>query len=417
MKITFFSHYYFPEGNAPATRVFNLCSNWAKRGHVVRVITGVPNVPRGKPYAGYKNKWHQQECLDAVVVTRVWTYMAPNRGVVRRTINYLSYMVSALWRFAFTDKPDVVVATSPQFFCAWAGLLASRLKRIPFVLEIRDIWPESISAVSKDTFPSFGVNKVAVRVLEWMEKRMYSSAVQIVTVGEGYKEQLIARGVSPEKIIVIPNGVDIKAFSPTPESTEFRELAGANEGDCLIGYIGTVGMAHSIETLVDAAHLAQLGGLTRFRFVVVGDGARLKHVKAHSEQLGCKNIHFLGLRPKAEMRDWLASLDVCVVHLKNTPLFQSVLPSKMFEAMAMRKPIALGVKGHALSVLEKASAGIPFEPESPEGLLYAIGEIEEKSAQKTEAWVLLQEYVLKHHDLIGLSEEYLDLLQSIVVGK
>ena len=203
LRILFLSHYFHPEGNAPATRVTEMTRRWAAQGHDVTVITGVPNVPDGVVYPGYRNRWLQRETHAGVEVVRVWTYLAPNKGTARRILNYVSFMLTAALAGLFVRRPDVVIATSPQFFCGWAGVIVTALRRLPFVLEIRDLWPESIEAVGAMR------NRRLLRFLEWLEQRMYAAASRIVTVGDGYRAKLIERGVDPERIDVIPNGVDL----------------------------------------------------------------------------------------------------------------------------------------------------------------------------------------------------------------
>ena len=180
MYIMMFSHYFRPEGNAPASRAYENCKNWVRQGHRIKVITCAPNVPDGKVYDGYKNKLYQKENIDGIDIVRVWSYIAANKGKVRRILNYISYMFSAVFFSLFQKKPDVVIATSPQFFCGWAGVVISRLRRVPLILEIRDIWPDSIVAVGAMR------QKFLLRILEWLEVKMYAAAQEIVTVGEGY---------------------------------------------------------------------------------------------------------------------------------------------------------------------------------------------------------------------------------------
>src|SRR5688572_1385647 len=199
MRILFISHYFHPEGNAPATRVTEMTRRWAAAGHDVTVITGAPNVPDGVVYDGYENRWRSREQREGVEVVRVWTYLAPNQGTLRRIANYLSFMVMAALAGLSVRRPDVVIATSPQFFCGWAGVIVSTLRRLPFVLEVRDLWPESIEAVGAMR------NRRLLRFLEWLEHRMYAAATRIVTVGGGYRDKLCERGVDPARIDVIPN--------------------------------------------------------------------------------------------------------------------------------------------------------------------------------------------------------------------
>ena len=203
MKILFLTHYFPPEGNAPASRVGALTKKWAAEGHDVTVVTGVPNVPTGVVYPGYSNKLCSDEMTDdGVRLIRVWTLLAPNKGMALRILNFVSYMVTSFLRCMFLSKPDIVIATSPQFFCGWSGVLVKYWftltrpfsKKAQFVLEIRDIWPESINAVGAMD------SGFAIRVLEKMEMWMYAAADHIVTVGKGYRGRLEEKGVPSEKM-------------------------------------------------------------------------------------------------------------------------------------------------------------------------------------------------------------------------
>ena len=236
MHILFFSHYFPPESNVPATRTYEYCRRWVRLGHNVTVITCAPNVPDGIIYKGYKNRFRQCEVIDGINVVRVWTYIAANRGRIRRTLNYVSYMFSAVFFSLFVRKPDVILATSPQFFCGWAGVIASRLRRIPFILEIRDIWPDSIVAVGALR------NKRILRVLEWLELRMYAAAQHIITVGKSYKEVLVKKGILAEKISIITNGFDCDIFYPRQSDEKTKQEYNIN-GEFVCSYVGTIGMA------------------------------------------------------------------------------------------------------------------------------------------------------------------------------
>jgi len=205
-RILFLTHYFPPEGNAPASRVHEMCKRWARDGHEVTVITGAPNHPNGQVYPGYRNWPLQQEFMDGIRVLRVWTFLAANKGKRRRAVNFLSFMLMSMMLALFMRRRDVLIATSPQFFCGWAGVMVSAIRRIPFILEIRDIWPESIHAVGASR------RNLLIWLLERMERQMYDSAFRIVTVGDGYKRQLIQRRVPAGKIQVVTNGVDRELF-------------------------------------------------------------------------------------------------------------------------------------------------------------------------------------------------------------
>ncbi|MFT4538008.1 MAG: glycosyltransferase involved in cell wall biosynthesis [Planctomycetota bacterium] len=409
MKILFLTHYFPPEGNAPASRVSSMCGRWAAAGHEVTVVTCVPNVPDGIPYQGYRNRWLQEEQLDGVRVVRVWTWLAANRGSLGRILNYMSFCLTSAWRAWRLPKCDLVIATSPQFFCGWAGVWAARAKRRPLVLEIRDIWPESIDAVG--ALGSGGwIRSTAMRYLAWLERRMYAAATKIVTVGDGYQQKLLERGVPAERIAVITNGVEDALFWPRPADARLRAQAGATETDFLVGYVGTVGMAHGLEVLVDAARLARDRGLQRLRFVVVGDGACLSDLRSQVEGDDSLPLTFIGRRPKQEMPNWLASLDACCIHLRDKPTFRTVLPSKIFEAAATSRPILLGVRGEAQRIVDRLACGVAFEPESAEGLVAAAQELMAKPERAAALGDEGRRRVVDQFGLDGLASRYLDLL-------
>ena len=407
MKILFLTHYYTPEGNAPASRVSALAERWAASGHDVTVLTGVPNVPDGVIYPGYRNRWTQRETINGVKVLRVWTYIAPNKGTVRRIVNYLSYMHSAFWHGLWVDRPDVLIATSPQFFCGWAGVRLSWWRRLPFVLEIRDIWPESMSAVNA------GLPAPALKYIGWLERRMYRSADRIVTVGQGYVEKLRERGVPAEKISVVMNGVDKKLFYPRPVNEELRAQYGLT-GKFVCSYIGTIGMACGLRSALDAAQLLKERGRDDIRIVLVGDGAQRESLQREANERKLDNVVFTGRRPKAEMPEWVASSDVNLVHLKKSDLFETVMPSKIFESAGCARPILMGVKGFAKKIVMDAEAGVSVEPEDAVGIADAL----EKLAADPELCRRLGDNALRNiaarYDRDVQADDYLKILEDLV---
>ena len=365
MRILFFSHYFPPEGNAPASRTFDHCTRWAAAGHEVTVVTCAPNHPRGRLYPGYRNRLRQVEYVEGVRVVRVMTYLAANEGAWRRTANYLSYLVAAVPAGLLERRPDVVIATSPQFFCGWAGVLTGRLRRRPFLLEIRDLWPESIAAV--DAMRS----RTALRLLERLERGMYRAARHIVTVGDGYRVRLIERGVEPHRISVVMNGVDRKRFFPREAD---RDLAGrlGVAGRFVVTYCGTIGMAHGLEVVLRAGRLLMERDRRDVVFLLVGDGARRRELRDAAARSGLDNVIFAGRLDTGIIPEVLSLSDACLVHLRSSPTFTSVMPSKIFEAAAMARPVILGVDGFARTFVENAGCGVYVEPEDERGLVEAI---------------------------------------------
>lgn len=393
MKILFFCHYFPPEVNAPASRTYEHAVRWVRAGHDVTVVTCAPNCPDGVVFAGYRNRLRSQtEMIDGIRVVRVWTWIAPNKGMVFRILNYVSYMLSAVWSALWLPRPDVVVSTSPQFFCGWAGVWYHWLKRAPFVLEIRDIWPESISAV--------GAMKkgLVTRFLEWLERRMYLAADRIVTVGHGYKEQIAAKVPVGDRISVVMNGVDAELFAPRPRDGEFLKQWGL-EGKFVCSYVGTIGMAHGLEVVVRAARILQEQGRTDIAFLIVGDGARRSELEQLAAQEGVQqHVIFTGRMSRDQMPTVLASSDACLVHLRKTELFETVVPSKIFETMAMGRPIVMGVRGESREIVKAAGAAIEMEPESETDLVNGLLKLADDAAFRESLSHSARAYVLEHYD-------------------
>ncbi len=408
MQILFLSHYFPPENNAPASRTHEHCARWARAGHDVTVLTCVPNCPGGEVYPGYRNRLRRQvEMVDGIRVVRVWTYLAPNAGTWRRIANYLSYMVSAVLASLRLPRPDVVVATSPQFFCGWAGVLASRVKRAPLVLEIRDIWPESIVAVGAMR------NRRVLGILEELERRMYLAARHIVAVGDGYRDNILGKVDVADRISVITNGVDLVRYSPREPDARFLQRWNL-DGKFVCSYVGTIGMAHGLEVVIEAAKLLRAGGRDDIRFCLVGDGAMRKSLEQQARHESVSDmVVCTGRLPKEEMPAVLASSDACLVHLKGCELFETVVPSKIFEIMAMGRPIIMGVKGQARRMVIDAGAGVEMEPDCPRSLVAAV---ETLAAEAHAGYVRsagARAYVANHFSRDTFAKRYLDLLEDV----
>jgi hypothetical protein len=339
-------------------------------------------------------------------VIRVWTLLAANKGVARRTLSFLSYLVSAVWCAVWLRRVDVVVATSPQFFCGWAGVWCHWLRRWPFVLEIRDIWPESIVAVGAMR------RSLSTRILEWLERRMYAAADHIVTVGDGYRAQLRQRSVPEDKISVIPNGVDAEKFRPRPADAALRARWDGT-GRFVCAYVGTIGMAHGLDVVLKAAAMLRERGRRDVQFWIVGDGAERLALERQARELRLDNVAFTGLVAKDHIDAVLASCDACLVHLRGTELFGTVIPSKVFEMLAMQVPIIMGVRGQAQQIVLEASGGVAMTPDDPQSLLDCV----EVIARRREIYARGREYVCRHFDRSQLAQRLLATLIAVAEGR
>lgn len=375
------------------------------------MITGAPNVPNGIVYDGYRNRIWQREEVAGIHVIRVWTFLAANKGTARRILNYLSYMISASIAGFFISRPDVVIATSPQFFCGWSGAILSRLKRVPFFLEIRDIWPESIVAVGALK------NEKLLTFLSWLELKLYAASDHIVTVGEGYRNKLLEKKISPKKISIITNGVDTtsKARDSSVESLQ-KEYS---LSQCFVcSYIGTIGMACGLDIVLRAAKILQKGkqGET-IRFLLVGDGADRERLEQDAKNSGLVNVIFTGRQSKELVTDLIALSDVCLVHLIKTELFKIVLPSKILDAAVMSRPIIIGVEGYAADLVKKAGAGLCIEPENEKELLAAIEKVHKDPKLANLMGTRGRSYILRNFDRDLLAREYLELIGHFISTK
>ncbi|MCA9188965.1 MAG: glycosyltransferase family 4 protein [Planctomycetales bacterium] len=411
MRITIFSHYFPPEGNAPASRTFEHARQWVEAGHEVTVVTCVPNVPTGIAYAGYRNHlWPQRESRHGIEVVRVWTYLSPNSGTLPRIGNYVSYMLSAVLAFMFfVRRPNVIVATSPQFFCGWAGILAGWLKWTPTVLEIRDIWPESIMAVGAMH------RGWTIRFVEWLERWMYRAASHIVTVGKGYRDNIQTKVPAATRISVITNGVDGRLFAPAPVSECFRRRFGL--GDRFVcAYVGTLGMAHGLDVVIRAAELLRQRRRDDIVFLLVGDGAHRARLERQVEQAELGSyVRFAGLLPKADMPMALTSSDALLIHLRKCELFTTVIPSKLFESMAVQRPIILGVRGEAAEILHDFNAGLQMEPENEHDLASAVVRLAEDPEYAAQLGINGRVAVMEKYRRDVLAAEYLSLLCEVAL--
>jgi glycosyltransferase involved in cell wall biosynthesis len=410
MRILYLSHYFHPEGNAPAKRVYEMCRRWVRSGHAVTVVTCAPNVPSGIVYDGYENAWLRRETVEGIETIRVWTYLAANRGTARRIVNYLSYMVFAVIAGLRAQRPDLVIATTPQFFCGWAGVWVSRLRRVPFILEIRDIWPESIAAVG-----ALG-NPLVLRLLERWERSMYRAAARIVTVGEGYRQQLEARGVPSGRIDVVPNGVDRKAFAGAGGGSQVRAEFGLGDA-FVVSYVGTIGLGSGLDVVLRAARRLAAEGRRGIVFLLVGDGAVREDLERQARAEGLDRVVFAGRQDKARIPAFLAATDACLVHLTGQDLFRSVLPSKIFESAAMAKPIIMGVRGFAADLVERAEAGICIEPENETELVEAASRLAGDRGLARKLGESGRERIAARYDYDDLAARYLAIIRALVPAK
>jgi len=405
------THYFPPEIGAPQARLSEMARVWAEGGDEVTVLTGMPNHPTGVVPPAYRGAVRRVEHVDGYRVVRTWLYATPNEGVARKTLGHLSFMVSAVLLGAgHVGRPDVAVVSSPTFFSIGAAWLIARLTRARLVVEIRDLWPA--------IFVELGVltDRRLIRALEVLELAAYRAADEVVVVSEGFREDLIRRGVPARKVHTIRNGVDLERFRPTDPDTDTaatRARLGAGPDDVLVLYAGAHGLSHGLTSVADAAARLEREG-RRVRFAFVGEGAAKADLERHVAALGLTNVTLLPGVPRDEVPALLAAADICLVPLRDVPLFSTFIPSKIFEYLGAGKAVVGAVRGEAATILREAGA-VVVEPEDPDALAAAVAELADDPARRARMGAAGRAYVEARYDRRALALRYRELLRRAVV--
>ncbi|MFD1597517.1 glycosyltransferase family 4 protein [Halobellus rarus] len=387
------TQYFPPETGASQTRWDELSKRWSEEA-AVTVLTSAPDYPEGEIYDGYDNQWLRHEKRDDVDVFYTKTITSPSGDLLRRSLKFFWFMLISMAVGLRYVSPSVVIATSPQPLTGVSAWVIARIKRATFVFEIRDLWPESILAVS-DFDNGFVI---------WLLKRtvtfLYHRADHLIIVVQAFADPLTEADVDESKISYQPNGINPEFYQISNTHTD---LLSHNSTDLTVSYVGTIGRAHGLSVILDAA--PKLDGV---EFLIVGDGAE----KETLEQAATNhdNVVFTGRCPKEEVPGILAKSDIALVHLQPNDLFKMALPSKLLESMAAELPVVLGVQGEAERVLTEANAGIVFEPGNGEALATAVRQLRENPDKRREYAVAGREYVAEHFDWDTIARNYLDTI-------
>ncbi|HSZ64330.1 MAG TPA: glycosyltransferase family 4 protein [Terriglobales bacterium] len=409
MKILYVSQYFPPEMGAPAARAAELSRQWTRMGHEVTVLTGFPNHPTGvvpEEWHSRLRRLHYTETVDGIRVVRTWLWPLPNRKAHERIRNYASFCVSAAVSGSALPRPDFVIATSPQLLCALAGWWIALWKRVPFVFEVRDLWPESLAAVG------VGLEGTLLhRTLGAIAGFLYRRAYRIVVVSPAFKGHLIRFWkVSAEKIFTVENGVEVDLFRFDPTAIEVRKRLNL-EDRFLICYIGTMGNAHGLETLMDAAEELQTV-FPKAMFLLIGEGAEKERIVALAAARCLINVRFLGQQPREGIPAYVSAADICIVILRKAELFKTVIPTKMLEYMACERPVIIAVDGQARQIVEQANAGIFVEPENSKALAQAIVELAADPSKRERMGTNGRKYIVDNFSREKTARDYIVVLES-----
>jgi glycosyltransferase involved in cell wall biosynthesis len=406
VRIAYFCQYFLPESAAPAARVSELSRAWVEQGHQVTVVTGLPNHPTGVVPPEYRGTIFKREFLDGIAVWRNWLYATPNEGFVKKTLCHVSFMLSTLLLTVPRLRGhDVLIVSSPTFFVVMTVCLAHWIWRIPYVFEVRDLWP--------GVFVELGVlkNRTLIRVLEGIEMFLYRRAARVVVVTHSFRDVLIHRGLPPEHVAVITNGVDAEVFRPDASAGTRVRAAHGLEGAFVVLYIGAHGISHALTRILEvAARLADDAGV---RFVFVGDGADKQKLVTEATRLGLANVSFFPSQPRQSVPAWYCAGDAVLVPLRNIPAFDGFIPSKMFEILACERPIVASVRGEARKILERSAAALIADPEDVDAIAAAIRRLRADPDLGRRLGASGRAFVLGEYDRRELARRYLALLAQL----
>jgi glycosyltransferase involved in cell wall biosynthesis len=413
VKILYVSQYFPPEMGAPAARAAELAHHWSRAGHEVSILTGFPNHPTGVVPLEWRGRLRRvvyTEKLGQVEVFRTWLWPLPNRRSHERMRNYASFCLSAGIRGLALPRPDVIIATSPQLLVGLAGWWLAFSRQIPWVFEVRDLWPESLAAVGIG-----GEDSLLHKTLSEIARFLYERSNHVVVVSPAFKERLtVDWRVDPKKISVVENGVETDTFAPSPE-TRIRELRKQlkAEDKFIASYIGTIGNAHGLETLLEAAGKLQLRN-PDVLFLLIGEGAEKQHVRELAASRGLTNVQFLDQQPREQIPDFISVSDACLVLLRKTEVFKTVIPTKMLEFMSCARPLILGVDGQARKIVDEAGAGITIEPENPDALVAALQELHANRDLGRAMGRKGREYIEKNFARATTAQKYIEVLNRVL---
>jgi colanic acid biosynthesis glycosyl transferase WcaI len=375
MKILIVTQWFDPE---PTIKGLAFARALVDRGHHVEVLTGFPNYPGGRLYPGYRVMLRQRESMDGIRVTRVPLYPSHDGSAIKRVGNYVSFALAAAAVGAYSvQRPDVAYVYHPPATIAFPAIALKAIRGVPFVLDIQDLWPDTLAATGMVTSPS------VLRAVALGCRIGYRSAARIAVLSPGFKRALIDRGVPAEKIEVIYNWCHESAITQTNAEVPILREAGV-EGRFNVVFAGTMGHAQALSSVLHAAKLVAAQA-PRVQFVFVGGGVEVAALKAETAAMALPNVKFLPVRPALEVAPLLSAADVLLVHLRDDPLFSITIPSKTQAYMAAGRPIVMAVRGDAADLVKEARAGVCITPEDPVALANAVCELSAFSPERLSA--------------------------------
>ncbi len=404
MRILLINQSFVSPDEPGHTRHFEMAQFLRARGHELVIVASDLNYQTGQRTVKRKGIYSEQ-MIDGVRVLRSYIYPSLHRSYFWRIISFFSFMFSSIWTALLVRDVDLVMGTTPPIFQAVSAWTVALIKRKPFLLEVRDLWPE------------FGVgmgvltNPIIVGLARWLENFLYARATHILINSPAYKKYMVDKGVPEKKITFIPYGTDVEMFNPNVDGALIRKQLGLDDKFAVV-YAGALGQANDIYTVLRAAE--RLRQEPRIRFVLFGDGKERSRIEHESQNRQLQNVIFAGVHPKKEMPFVLASSDVCLAILQNIAMFRTTYPNKVFDYMAAGRATVLVIDGVIRDVIETSNGGVFVQPGDDEQLANTVLELSKDPQRVRQMGINAREYLVKYLDRRDRLEETLRFLQSLV---
>lgn len=407
MKILLIHQAFVGPNEAGGTRHYEFARHLIQQGHEFTIVASNLSYLTGQRTVE-GNRLVQKEDIDGVRVLRAYTYPSLHKGFVWRIILFISFMLTSIWAGLRAGPVDLVMGTSPPIFQACSAWAVALLKRRPFLLEIRDLWPEF--AIDMGVLK----NPVLIHLSRWLESFLYARATHIVVNSPAYRTYLIEKGIAPEKVTLVANGVDTSAFSPLADGRAVRERYRL-DGKFVVTYAGALGLANDIGTILGAAH--RLRDKFGIHFLLIGDGKERDNLEAQAKSLHLTNVTFAGSHSKAEMPEFLAASNACVAILQNIPMFRTTYPNKVFDYMAAGRPTVLAIDGVIREVVETANGGVFVPPGNIEALANAILKLSQDREHAQAMGEAARAYVVENFDRQQQAVVFGSLVKQLIEKK
>ncbi len=406
VKILIVANYFEPDQGAAAIIVTRLAKKLRQRGHEITVLTSMPNYPHGRILDGYRGRFTVEEERDGIRVIQTWLWATPSPKVSRKFISQISFMLTALLRGIWLPRPDVMLVEAAPMFTNLAGVVISRLKRVPYVLDVHDLWPDHMLTVGKMTarHPAY---QLARRVIDWT----YRGAGRIITLTP-YLEQVIRGYIppSPDKVQTVFSGVDLKRFHPANNGSAFRTKHGL-EGKRLVAYVGTLGTAYDVPTMLETAK--QFTDRSDVVFAIVGTGTQQQILRDRLVQGDLPNLRWIEWVDYAEVSQVWAATDIAFWALYNHPLHRGALGTKLYEALASGVPVAVALEGVVADILDDSGGGVSVSFGDVAGLSASIRRLLDDNVYYELCSQRARTYAEQHFDTDKAADAYEAALKAV----